>query len=169
MRPIDGCAALAAPHRPGGLLSRPGGLLSTFTEDVNDRPRICGAPLLGDAARSGRIAITASASRGRRGNSQAQWRSRCCVACDVVTSVGNSQSRCPLARSLSPQVNSAGEIWNRRDDEPTRLGLHTNPVDAFRRELRTGDDEAFTHPGPGAVVCMPAGHGRRSSDRSAGF
>jgi hypothetical protein len=90
MRPTDGCAALAAPHRPGGLLSRPGGLLSTFTEDVNDRPRICCAPLLGDAARSGRIAITASASRGRRGNSQAQWRSRCCVAYDVVTSEGSA-------------------------------------------------------------------------------
>ena len=72
-------------------------------------------------------------------------------------------------RHLSPQVNSVVEIWNRRDDEPTRLGRHTNPVDAFRRELRTGGDEAFSHPGPGAVVCMPAGHGRRSSDRSAGF
>jgi hypothetical protein len=154
MRPTDGCAALAAPHRPGGLLS-------TFAEDVNDRPRICGAPLLGDAARRRHRAVGAAIPKlgGAAGvASHTTWLPR------LVT-----RSPGPSARSLSPQVNSLGEIWNRRDDEPTRLGRPTNPVDAFRRELRTGGDEAFTHPGPGAVVCMPAGHGRRSSDRSAGF
>jgi len=39
-----------------------------------------------------------------------------------------------------------GEIWNRRDDEPTRLGRHTNPVDAFSRELRTGGRWGFHRP-----------------------